>query len=298
MHFTNHTITQAQPLIPDPRRNRKQFTRSNHLWVIYKYGGIYKDCNTDWWEASWRSANKGRDGFDGAINAHESDRDLQRVNVFVDLWRPISHVGTINNRVGVKFNFIFLLLRKMSAKEFSAMNKKEWEIDSGKIGWSHARIFHLFEYIINRVLYYTNNKELFLFNGMFNTFHWGCKVIIVRFKVIILKHFAYKATLVKNHYQCHTIIRISVYIILVKLPVQLSNLFVSVALICFVLYFKKIIWSKMYILYCLVLLNSILFLTLFVLNQQNTLTTGFDFPSTQIVNLKVSKLNHTANDQV
>ena len=38
-----------------------------------------------------------------------------------------------------------------------------------------------------------------------------------------------------------------------------GNLFVSVALICFVLYFRKIFLSKMYILYCLVPLYSVLF---------------------------------------
>ena len=45
----------------------------------------------------------------------------------------------------------------------------------------------------------------------------------------------------------------------VKLSFQLSNLFVSVALISIVLYLKNIILSKIYILHCLVLLNSVLF---------------------------------------
>ena len=38
-----------------------------------------------------------------------------------------------------------------------------------------------------------------------------------------------------------------------------GNLFVSVALICFVLYFRKIFLSKIYILYCLVPLYSVIF---------------------------------------
>ena len=43
-----------------------------------------------------------------------------------------------------------------------------------------------------------------------------------------------------------------------------------VVLICFVIYLKnKILW-KMCILYCLVLLNSVLFLTLFVCDQQKS----------------------------
>ena len=45
---------------------------------------------------------------------------------------------------------------------------------------------------------------------------------------------------------------------------MISNLFVSVGVICVILYLKKKILSKMFLLYCLVLLNSILFLTLFV----------------------------------
>ena len=46
-----------------------------------------------------------------------------------------------------------------------------------------------------------------------------------------------------------------------KLPVKLKvfYVFVSVALICFVLYLRKIFLSKICLLHCLVLLNSVLF---------------------------------------
>ena len=57
------------------------------------------------------------------------------------------------------------------------------------------------------------------------------------------------------------------FLISIKLPLQLRwviYLFVFVALIFLVLYLKNTILSKMCILYCLVLLNSILVLTLFV----------------------------------
>ena len=46
--------------------------------------------------------------------------------------------------------------------------------------------------------------------------------------------------------------------------IPVTYLFVSVALVCLVLHLKKIILSKMCILYCLVLLNSVLFKHLFV----------------------------------
>ena len=52
---------------------------------------------------------------------------------------------------------------------------------------------------------------------------------------------------------------------------QVTYLFVSVALFCLVLYLKKIILLKICILYYLILLNSILFLTVFVFSLvQNT----------------------------
>ena len=66
-------------------------------------------------------------------------------------------------------------------------------------------------------------------------------------------------------YKNISITSLSFYVIIyncIKLHLRLSYvyyLFVSVALICFVLYLTKIILSKIWLLHCLVLLNSILF---------------------------------------
>ena len=51
---------------------------------------------------------------------------------------------------------------------------------------------------------------------------------------------------------------------LIQISTKDAYLFVSVTLICLVLCLKKKILSKMCMLYCLQLLNSVLFLTLFV----------------------------------
>ena len=87
-----------------------------------------------------------------------------------------------------------------------------------------------------------------------------------------------------------------------------SCLFVSVALICFVLYLRKIVLLKICILYCLVSLNSVLFLTLFVsihfkmpavllvLGIWCNGDSGMYYPVCEMVQLKLKQVTHKVEE--
>ena len=92
---------------------------------------------------------------------------------------------------------------------------------------------------------------------------------------------------------------LNLYFLFVKVKLlfqirQVTYLSVSVALICLVLYLKKILLSKKFIFYCLVVLNSVLFFILVCfdssyyqmlkLNIKNFKTSGVHIEKNYIIN--------------